>query len=108
MGLDPHFIEIYLENFHEFNASPNIEAHYIIWDIGVALWNAPLTSQERSVIQRLYINPPLAPVRTDKVGRPAGGTTLNSIGEKSTVSNLKHSAITKIAQYLGEEYGIEG
>jgi hypothetical protein len=107
MGLDPRFIELYLQNFHEFNASQDVESHYIIWDIGVALWNAPLTSKERSVLQRLYIDNPQAPTRTNRVGRPAGGATQSSVGEKSTVSNLKKSAITKIANYLGEEYGLE-
>jgi hypothetical protein len=106
VGLDPRFIEVYLDHFHEFNASQDIESRYILWDIGVALWNAPLTVQERSIIQRLYLNQPVAPERTDKVGRPSGGATQSSIGEKSTVSNLKRSAIAKIAQFLGEEYGL--
>lgn len=106
MGLDPEFVRLYLENFHEFNASTDVESHYIIWDLGVALWNAPLTTQERSVIQRLYLNHPQPPVRTNKVGRPSGGTTLDSVGEKSTISNLKRSAIGKIAAFLGDEYGL--
>jgi hypothetical protein len=107
VGLDPRFIEVFLENYHEFNNNRDVESAYILWDIGVAVWNAPLTSQERSVIQRLYLSQPQSPARTDKVGRPAGGTTLASIGEKSTVSNLKRSAIEKIAQFLGDEYGLE-
>ncbi len=107
MGLDPKFVELFLSNYHEFNASQDVESRYITWDLGVALWNAPLTSQERSVIQRLYIDQPQPPTRTDKVGRPAGGATQSSLGEKSTVSNLKRSAIEKISAYLGEAYGLE-
>ena len=107
MPLDNHVVEVFLENYHEFVDSKDVESAYLSWDIGVAVWNAPLTTQERSVIQRLYLDRPRPPTRTNKAGRPAGGTTLNSIGEKSTVSNLKHSAIAKIAQYLGNEYGLD-
>lgn len=107
MGLDPRFVEVFLEHYHEFNTSRDVESAYIIWDIGVALWNAPLTSAERSTIQHLYLDQPKAPVRRSGVGRPAGGTTLESLGEKSTISNLKRSAIDKIAGYLGSEYGMD-
>lgn len=117
MGLNPEFISVFLENWHEFNESGNHESKLFLWDINTALWNAPLTSTERQVIQRLYIEPPKPPQR-DKIdkngnhwGRPAGGTTQTSLSEelgieKSTLSNLKKSAIEKIASYLGEAYEV--
>ena len=107
MGLDPRFVELYLSNYHEFTTSRDVESAYILWDLNVAVWSAPLTSAERGVIQRLYFDPPKPPARSPGVGRPSGGTTLESVGEKSTVSNLKRSAITKIAEFLGSEYGLE-
>lgn len=114
--LNSDFVALFLENFHEFQSSHDVESHYIIWDINTAIYNAPLTITERSVIQRLYITPPCPPERDrhDKNGftngRPLGGTTQSAVGqelgiEKSTLSNIKRSAIQKIADYLGDDYG---
>jgi hypothetical protein len=112
-------IEFFLENFHEFQASRDIESQYVIWDINAAIYNTPLTNSERSIIQRLYINPPAPPERDHTAkngftnGRPPGGTTQSAVGqelgiEKSTLSNIKKAAIEKIANYLSEAYnGIE-
>lgn len=115
--LNPDFISVFLENWHEFNESGNADSRLFLLDINTALWNAPLTNTERQIIQRLYIEPPMPPQR-DKVdkngnhwGRPAGGTTQTTLSEelgieKSTFSNLKRSAIEKMALYLGEEYEV--
>ena len=84
-------------------------------DVNTAMWNAPLTNRERQIINRLFIEPPSPPQR-DKVdkdgyhrGRPTGGTTQTMLCEelgieKSTLSNLKKSAMLKMANYLGDEY----
>lgn len=112
--VDPKFVEVFLQNYHEFNASSDVDSHIILWDIGIALWNAPLTTAERSVIQQLYLSPPEMPFRTNKKGRPSGGTTLTSVSiagpnggtSKDTVNTIKNSAIQKIASFLGEAYGV--
>jgi DNA-directed RNA polymerase specialized sigma subunit len=117
--MNSELVSTFLENFHELQSSKNPENAFLIWDINVAIWNAPLTNEERRVIQRLYIDPPAPPER-DKLakngftnGRPHGGTTQSTVGErlgieKSTLSNIKKSAIDKIAQYLGTAYGDDG
>lgn len=116
--MNPSFIEVFLENFHEFQSSRDVESQYMIWDINAAIYNAPLTTRERSVIQRLYLSPPSAPERDRQAkngftnGRPVGGTTQSAIGqqlgiEKSTLSNIKKAALQKIAEYLGDAYGLE-
>lgn len=114
MSLDPEFVKVFLENFHEFEESGDLDSRCILWDIGIALWNAPLTTTERSVIQQLYLQPPEMPFRTNKKGRPSGGTTLTSVSvagpnggtSKDTVNTLKNSAIQKIAKFLGDSYGV--
>jgi hypothetical protein len=113
--LNPELIAVFLENWHEFLESGNSDSRLFIMDINTAILSAPLTNTERAIIQRLYVNPPKPPSRgkPDKDGfsrgRPSGGSTQQSLCdqlgiEKSTLSNLKHSAIEKIAIWLGDEY----
>src|SRR6266446_4168412 len=116
-SLDPEFVRVFLENYHVFNESGDLDSRLFLLDINTAMWNAPLTTMERQIVQRLFIEPPIPPYR-DKLdkdgfsrGRPAGGTTQNSLCEelkieKSTLSNLKQSAILKMAGYLGAEYDL--
>ena len=115
--LNPKFIEVFLENFHVFQESGNEDSRLFLMDINNAMYNAPLTNLERQVIVRLFIDPPKPPQRDqpDKDGftrgRPAGGTTQTQLCEelgieKSTLSNLKWSAIEKMATYLGEAYEV--
>ena len=114
--MNPTLVEVFLSNFHEFQDAQDIESQYLLWDLNAAIYSAPLTSDERRVIQRLYIDPPQPPSRDkpDKngltAGRPSGGTTQAAIGaamgiEKSTFSNIKKMAIEKISDFLGAEYG---
>src|SRR5690348_6031473 len=116
--LNPELISVFIENYHEFNESGDSNFRLFLVDIGTAIYNAPLTTTERAIIQRLFIDPPEAPARgkLDKDGfsrgRPSGGTTQLALCEqfgieKSTLSNLKRSAIEKMAQYLGEEYELD-
>jgi hypothetical protein len=115
VGLQTDFVEVFLENFHTFCISNDIESRYIIMDILDAVRRAPLTNEEKSLIQKLYINAQEPPQRDNVAknghtnGRPSGGTTQGTVGEemgieKSTFSVIKKSAITKIADFLGEEY----
>jgi hypothetical protein len=115
--LNPDFINVFLENFHTFQESGNEDSRLFLMDINTAMYNAPLTSLERRVINQLFIEPPTPPQRDvpDKDGftrgRPAGGTTQAMLCEqlgldKSTLSNLKWSAIVKMAAYLGDEYEV--
>lgn len=116
-SLNPQFIEVFLENFHTFQESGNEDSRLFLMDLNTAMYNAPLTSLERKIINRLFIEPPTPPMR-DKLdkdgfsrGRPVGGTTQAALCEemaldKSTLSNLKWSAIEKMAAYLGEEYEV--
>lgn len=116
-SLNPQFIEVFLENFHVFQESGNEDSRLFLMDINTAMWNAPLTNLERQIIVRLFIDPPTPPQRDEPDkdgftrGRPAGGTSQSQLCEelkmdKSTLSNLKWSAIHKIAEYLGEAYDV--
>lgn len=116
-SLNPKFIEVFLENFHTFQESGNEDSRLFLMDLNTAMYNAPLTSTERKIVVRLFIDPPNPPQRDqlDKDGftrgRPSGGTTQSQLCEelgidKSTLSNLKWSAIDKIAVYLGEAYEV--
>lgn len=117
-SIDPEFVRVFLENYHAFMESGDLDSRLFLMDLNTAMWNAPLTSRERQIIQRLFIEPPKPPVR-DKVdkdgyhrGRPVGGTTqtllCEELGlEKSTLSNIKKSAIDKMAAFLGEAYDIQ-
>ena len=116
-SLNPQFINAFLENWHTFMESGNEDSRLFLMDINTAMYNAPLTSTERKIVVRLFIDPPKPPQRDqpDKDGftrgRPSGGTTQAQLCEefgvdKSTLSNLKWSAIDKMAQYLGEEYEV--
>jgi hypothetical protein len=111
------FIEVFLENFHTFQESGNEDSRLFLMDVNTAMWNAPLTMLERRIINRLFIEPPKPPQRDipDKDGftrgRPSGGTTQSTLCEelgidKSTLSNLKWSAIQKMAEYVGDEYEV--
>lgn len=114
-SLNPEFVATFLENYHALQESGDLDARLFLMDLNTAMWNAPLTNTERRIINKLFISPPSPPSR-DKVdkdgfsrGRPPGGTTQTSLGEelgieKSTLSNLKRSAIEKMSAYLGEEY----
>jgi DNA-directed RNA polymerase specialized sigma subunit len=115
MGLQIELVEVFLENFHTFCISNDIESRYIIMDILSAIRQAPLTQEEKAIIQKLYIDAQEPPERDREAknghtnGRPLGGTTQTAVGvelgiEKSTLSVMKKSAIEKIAAYLGEEY----
>jgi hypothetical protein len=115
--LNPEFINVFLENFHVFQESGNEDSRLFLMDVNTAMWNAPLTMLERRIINRLFIEPPTPPRRDapDKDGftrgRPAGGTTqamlCAELGlDKSTLSNLKWSAIEKMAEYLGDSYEV--
>lgn len=117
MSLNPRFVEAFLENWHEFAESGNADSRLFLMDIHTAMMHAPLSMSERQIINRLYIQPPAPPQRDqlDKDGftrgRPAGGTTQSMLCEqlgieKSTLSNLKQSAIEKMAIWLGEEYEV--
>ena len=114
-SIDPEFVRVFLENYHQFNESGDIDSRLFLLDVNTAMWNAPLTVKERQIVNRLFIDPPRPPQRdkTDKDGyhrgRPAGGTTQTMLCEelgieKSTLSNLKKSAIEKMANYLGDSY----
>jgi hypothetical protein len=116
-SLNPEFIEVFLQNFHVFQESGSEDSRLFLMDINTAMWNAPLTTMERRIISRLFIEPPNPPRRDalDKDGltrgRPAGGTTQAMLCEelgldKSTLSNLKWSAIGKMSDYLGKEYEV--
>jgi hypothetical protein len=116
--LNPDLISVFLENYHEFNESGDSDSRLFLMDIHTAIYNAPLTTTERSIVQRLFIDQPEAPARgkLDKDGfsrgRPAGGTTQQMLCEqlgieKSTLSNIKRSAIEKMATYLGDEYDLD-
>ena len=111
------FVEVYLEGFHLFELSEDTESRYIIMDIRNAILKAPLTMEEKQVLKRLYFDEPIPPQRDkqDKNGftngRPSGGTTQASLAEEFNtdfreISRLKQSAIQKIADYLGSEYGV--
>lgn len=113
--LSPELVEMFLENFHVFLESGNEDSRLFLMDVNTAIYNAPLTNTERKIINRLFLEPPLPPTRDvpDKDGftrgRPSGGTTQSTLCdelsiEKSTLSNLKWSAIEKMCAYLGEEY----
>lgn len=116
-SLNLEFIQTFLENYHTFMESGDENSRLFLMDLNTAMWNAPLTSTERRIINKLFLEPPVPPQR-DKVdkdgyhrGRPTGGTTqtilCEELGiEKSTLSNLKRSAIEKMAGYLGEEYDL--
>jgi len=108
-------VETFLENYHAFNESGNLDYRLFLLDVNTAMWEAPLTMIERQIVQRLFIEPPISPLRDTLAkdgttrGRPRGGTTQTTLCEelsieKSTLSNLKRSAINKMAVYLGDAY----
>jgi|SRR6266581_3748171 len=116
-SLNPDLVEVFLQNYHTFNESGNLDYRLFLLDINTAMYNAPLTSVERQIINRLFVDPSTPPQR-DKAdkngnyrGRPSGGTTQTALCaelgiEKSTFSNLKRSAITKMAAFLGDAYDV--
>lgn len=111
------FVEVYLEGYHAFEDSEDVESRYILIDIRNAIRNAPLTLEEKLVLKRLYFDEPMPPQRDkqDKNGftngRPAGGSTQTSLADELNIgfrdiSRIKQSAILKISEYLGDEYNV--
>ena len=86
-------------------------------DIENAIKKTELTTKEKLVLALLYFSGPKAPER-DKIdkdgntrGRPTGGATTLAVAQELNmdfrrVSELKQSAIQKIAETLGDQYGI--
>jgi hypothetical protein len=112
-SLNPEFVEAFLESFHVFQESGNEDSRLFLMDLNTAMYNAPLTSLERQVVVRLFIDPPKPPQRDySSLGRPAGGSTQAALCKElgiaeSTISALKQSAIEKMSEWLGSEYEVD-
>lgn len=110
-------VETFLESYYTYKDSTDVESRDIILDLEKAIKTAPLTTKEKLVLAKLYFNGPQAPER-DKLdkngetrGRPSGGTTTVTVAQElgtdfRRISEIKTSAIQKIADTLGEQYGL--
>jgi len=110
-------IEVFLEGYYVFKESPDIESRDFVMDIENAIRSTSLTTREKLVLMKLYFSGPQPPERDrldkngDTRGRPLGGATVFTVGQELNmdfrrVNEIKQQAIQKIAETLGNDFGV--